>query len=182
MVRRALFDEIVPVVALPDADKHAFSTDVLERFRNPFIVHRLTSIALNGVSKWKVRVLPSLEAYWVQRHELPPVLTFSLAALLALYRGERAADGALLVRGGERASAIRDEADVLTFLSRVWAEYNHVHDLGGLCGAVLGSVRLWDRDLNELPGLTDRVAKHLDEIVRAGMRAALERMLSETRG
>lgn len=177
MVRRALFDEIVPVVELPYADKQAFSTDVLERFRNPFIVHRLTSIALNGVSKWRVRVLPSLEAYLAGRDELPPVMTFSLAALIALYRGEPAADGALLVRVGERTFAIRDETDVLTFLAGAWSEYNHVHDLGGLCRTVLGSARLWGRDLNELPGLTDKVAGHLDGIVRAGMKSALERVL-----
>jgi tagaturonate reductase len=181
MVRRALFDEIVPVVELPDADKKAFSTDVLERFRNPFIVHRLTSIALNGVSKWKVRVLPSLEAYLAERHELPPVMTFSLAALIALYRGEPAADGALLVRVGACGLTIRDEADVLTFLARAWSEYNQVHDLGGVGRTVLGSTRLWGSDLNELPGLSDRVVEHLDEIIRLGMRAALERVLSEAK-
>ena len=102
LVQRALFEEIIPTVDLPEDDKQQYSKDVLERFRNPFIVHRLTSIALNGVSKWRVRVLPSLEAYAAMRGGLPPVLTFSLAALIALYRGEPAADGMLLVRVGER--------------------------------------------------------------------------------
>ena len=177
MVRRALFDEIIPVVDLPADDKQSFATDVLQRFRNPYIMHRLTSIALNGVSKWRVRVLPSLEAYLALRRTLPPVMTFSLAALIALYRGEAAADGVVLVRVGERSFGVRDEPEVLAVLTTAWSEYNHVHDVGGLCRRVLGSTRLWGCDLNEVTGLAQRVTEHLDVIVQRGMRAGIEDVL-----
>ncbi len=177
MVRRALFDEIIPTVDLPDADKQAFARDVLERFRNPYIVHRLTSIALNGVSKWRVRVWPSLEAYAAGRDRPPPILTFSLAALIALYRGTPAADGMVLVRACGRSFAIRDESEVLAFLAGAWSEYNHTHDLAGLCRTVLGNPRLWGCDLNTWPGLADAVAGHLDVVVQSGMRAAIEQVL-----
>ncbi len=177
MVRRALFDEIIPTVDLPDEEKEAFARDVLERFRNPCIVHRLTSIALNGVSKWRVRVWPSLEAYAAGRSRLPPVLAFSLAALIALYRGTPAADGMLLVRACGRSFGIRDEAEVLAFLSGAWSEYNHTHDLAGLCRKVLGDTRLWGQDLNTSPQLARAVAGHLDVIVQSGMRAAIEQVL-----
>ena len=36
---------------------------VIERFKNPYIKHYLSSIALNSVSKFKVRVLPSIEEF-----------------------------------------------------------------------------------------------------------------------
>ena len=177
LVRHALFEEIVPTLDLPPAEATAFAQEVLTRFRNPYIAHRLTSIALNGISKWRVRVLPSLEAHLAWRRRLPEVLTFSLAALVALYRGAVAADGVLVGRSAGRAYGVRDEADVLNFLARAWSDYDHAHDLGGLCRSLLGSKRLWGRDLNELPGLTERVTGHLDTILQAGMVPAIQQVL-----
>ena len=43
--------------------KPVFADDVLTRFANPYIKHYLSSIALNSVSKFKVRVLPSITEY-----------------------------------------------------------------------------------------------------------------------
>ena len=181
LVRRALFDEIIPSLDLPAGEAVAYANDVLDRFRNPYIVHRLTSIALNGVSKWRVRVLPSLEAFLSRRGCLPPAIVFSLAALIALYRGSVAADGVLVGRAAGRAYGIRDEADVLKFLARTWSDYDHVHDVGGLCRSLLGSERLWGRDLNELPGLAERVTGHLDMILQAGMAPAIQQVLQTDR-
>ena len=59
-MKQILFNEVFPTVDLPDDEKNAFAHAVLERFANPFAFHRLLSISLNSVSKWKVRVLPSL--------------------------------------------------------------------------------------------------------------------------
>ena len=58
---------------------------VIERFKNPFAQHRLLSISLNSVSKWKVRVMPSLLDYVQMKGRLPEVLAFSLAALIRFY-------------------------------------------------------------------------------------------------
>jgi tagaturonate reductase len=181
LVRQSLFEEIVPTLDLPPAEATAFAREVLNRFRNPYVAHRLTSIALNGISKWRVRVLPSLEAYLARRRRLPEALTFSLAALVALYRGAVAADGVLVGRAAGRAYGIRDEADVLAFLARAWSDYDHVHDVGGLCRSLLGSERLWGRDLNEPPGLTERVTGHLDMILQAGMVPAIQQVLQADR-
>ena len=86
-VRRGAFDEILPLLPLPAEETRAFAEDVMERLANPFIKHNLISIALNSVSKYRVRVLPSLLEYRAANHRLPSALTFSLAALLAFYRG-----------------------------------------------------------------------------------------------
>lgn len=56
-----------------------------ERFANPYIDHRLLDIALNSVSKWRARVLPSVTAYLEKTGRLPVRLTFSFAALCAFY-------------------------------------------------------------------------------------------------
>ena len=89
-LEKAVFAEILPTVPLAEDEKTVYAKAVLERFRNPFVKHALLSIALNSVSKWKVRVLPSLLGSLQQNRRLPPALTFSLAALIHFYRGTAA--------------------------------------------------------------------------------------------
>ena len=66
---------------------------------------------------------------------------------------------------------------MIAFLAKEWSEYNHAHDVNGLCGKVLASVRLWGQDLNKMPGLAEQVVEHLDVIVQRGAMAAMERVL-----
>ncbi|GAB3822003.1 hypothetical protein GCM10028895_25370 [Pontibacter rugosus] len=62
-IREAIFQEIIPTLDLPAEELEQFANDVIERFQNPFIHHELISIALNSISKYKVRVLPSVLEY-----------------------------------------------------------------------------------------------------------------------
>ena len=78
-VERAIFDEIVPTLDLPREELESFARDVLARFRNPFIKHQLRSIALNGMTKYRTRLLPQLLAYQAETGQLPPRLTFALS-------------------------------------------------------------------------------------------------------
>ena len=73
-----------------DMDKNeilASTEEVMDRFKNPFIKHALADIALNSISKFKVRVLPSLLQYCNANNKLPANLTFSLACLIQFYKG-----------------------------------------------------------------------------------------------
>jgi altronate dehydratase/mannitol-1-phosphate/altronate dehydrogenase len=168
-VRRAVREEILPGVPMDDAGKAAFADTVLERLRNPFIRHELLGIALNSVSKWKVRVLPSLEAALARTGALPPALTFSLAALLHFYRGEAGPDGARTGRRGEARYPIRDEPTVLE-------AFTEAQGLGAAAYArrILSNAALWGRDLSTLPGLVTHVVQALETIDARGMRPALE--------
>lgn len=91
-LKKCLFDEIVPTLGDTDTDKQ-FASAVLERFANPFIKHQLLSIALNSVSKFQVRVLPTILEYKDKFGEYPKALTFSMAALISFYRTDKANDG-----------------------------------------------------------------------------------------
>ena len=62
-MKTGVFDEIIPTLDLPKDELIQFANDVIERFQNPFIKHYLLSIALNSVSKYQVRVLPSVLEY-----------------------------------------------------------------------------------------------------------------------
>lgn len=55
MMKRGLFEEIIPSMDGDKAQLEEYANDVLTRFANPFIVHLLLSISLNSVSKFKTR-------------------------------------------------------------------------------------------------------------------------------
>ncbi len=85
-LKTCVFDEIIPTLDLPAAELNRYAEDVFTRFSNPYIRHYLSSIALNSVSKFRVRVLPSILAYHRKFAKLPEKLIFSFAMLLRFYR------------------------------------------------------------------------------------------------
>lgn len=96
-MKQGVFEEIIPTLELPKTELTQFANNVIERFQNPFIKHYLLSIALNSVSKYKVRVLPSLMQYIKDNNKEPKKLVFSLAALIAFYRTNEAKDSAEVI-------------------------------------------------------------------------------------
>lgn len=96
-LKKCLFDEIVPTLGNTKTDID-FANAVVERFSNPFIKHMLLSIALNSVSKFKVRVLPTILEYKEKFNAYPPALTFSMAALIAFYRLDKANDSEEIIK------------------------------------------------------------------------------------
>ncbi len=84
-IERLVTEEILPVLGEQNGNRE-FAESVFGRFENPFIRHRLQSIALNSVSKFKVRDLPTMLEYREKFGKNPPGLCFSLAALVAFYK------------------------------------------------------------------------------------------------
>lgn len=91
-VKSAVTEEIIPTLDLPKEELVSYANDVFERFENPFIRHYCSSIALNSVSKFKVRVLPSILEYKRRFGKLPDKLLFSFAKLIEFYKTDMTAD------------------------------------------------------------------------------------------
>ncbi len=85
-VKKCVFDEIIPTLDLPKEELVSYAEDVFLRFNNPFIKHLCASISLNSVSKFKVRVLPSILEYIKRYEKMPENLIFSLAKLIEFYK------------------------------------------------------------------------------------------------
>ncbi len=105
-LKKTLNDEIIPTLGNTDEDI-AFGNAVLERFANPFVKHLLLSIALNSVSKFRARVLPTILEYREKFGKLPKCLTMSLWALIAFYRTDEANDGEEIV-GFMKTASVED--------------------------------------------------------------------------
>ncbi|MCL6217524.1 tagaturonate reductase [Zunongwangia pacifica] len=154
-VKEAIFNEIIPTLSLPEEELKTFAEEVLDRFRNPFIKHQLASIALNSVSKFKVRVLPSLLAFQKDCNRLPLHLTFAFACLIRFYRGE----------WNNQTLPINDDDSVVAELKRIW----ELHSYQEISEQALKNEKFWDQDLTKISELKDQVATALELIETKGI-------------
>lgn len=167
-VRELIFDEIVPTLDLPHDELVQFGNDIIERFQNPYVKHYLMSIALNSMSKYKTRDLPSLTEYLKRKGELPRKLVFSLAALIEFYKGKR----------GNEDIKLADDEHILELYKNLWSECDGSESgLKTLVTKVLAYDRNWGMDLNEIEGLTQSVTDNLILIEKAGMKEAVKSVL-----
>lgn len=159
----AIFNEVNPTLGLDENELKEFAEEVFDRFRNPFIKHHLASIALYFVSKFKVRVLPSLLTYVETNGKLPLNLTFSLASLIRFYQGSF----------GEKALPLNDEEGIIAKFKEIWTneDYKKVAELA------LSETLFWDTDLTKVEGLKIAVAKALYEIDHNDMETAYKNFI-----
>ena len=168
-VRDLIYQEIIPVLDLPEVDLEEYVRAVLDRFRNPFIQHRLLSISLNSVTKFRTRILPTLLDYLDQRGSAPPRILLAWAALLHFYRGKR---------GGEEIP-LRDDPWALVYLEEAWASVSaDATGMHELSRRVLAWEQAWGSDLSGRPELVLALADALLAIEQGGMVAAVSRVAS----
>ena len=116
-IRRCVFDEIIPTLDLPRDELISYAEDVLTRFGNPYIKHYLSSIALNSVSKFKVRVLPSILEYIKRYGKMPETLIFSFAKLIEFYKTDMTNDSPEVVEFMKKSSV-----DEILANKELWGE------------------------------------------------------------
>lgn len=138
-IREAIFEEIIPTLDLPANELEQFANDVIERFQNPFIKHELASIALNSISKFKVRVLPSLLQYQSITGRLPKRLVLSLTALIIFYKGSR----------NDIPTPVNDSPEIIDFFKIAWKEPTFEK----VVTKVLSNMSFWGTDLTRINGL-----------------------------
>ncbi len=96
-IRQCVFEEIIPTLNLSKEELTSYAEDVLQRFANPHIKHFWADISLNSVSKFKVRVLPSLIAYYEKFGKLPAGLCKAFGCLIRFYKEGTPRDDAQII-------------------------------------------------------------------------------------
>lgn len=152
-VKNLLNKEVIPTLSLDKDELNQFAHDVLDRFRNPFIKHELIAISLNSLTKFKTRLLPQLLTYSQKFNQPPKYISYSLAALLAFYRGQY--QGQVI--------PLTDDKPLL----ERFAEWQPLYqsDVKKLVSNVLSMLDHWGQDLNQISGLTELVTIELTKIL-----------------
>lgn len=79
-LRQLLFEEIVPTLEGRVVDPEGFARAVLDRFANPFLVHRLSDIAKGHEGKLTLRLAPTLPEFRERFGREPAILSGILGA------------------------------------------------------------------------------------------------------
>ncbi len=143
-VEHIIYNEILPTIDLPEAELKEFAGQIIERFKNPFIHHELKSISLNSISKYKVRVLPTLLDYLSAKGELPVGLVAAFTHLIQLYLSD--------------SFEINDDEAVKDFFSGLSGSSEEV------ISSVLSNADFWGQDLTQVAGLKDLMVSQMDSI------------------
>lgn len=130
-VKHCVYDEIIPTLDLPKEELLDYADNVFERFRNPYIRHLCASISLNSVSKFKVRVLPSLLEFIKRTGKNPDYLLTSFAKLIEFYKTDMT----------------NDDPEVTAFMKTASVK------------GILSNSSLWDEDLSFLADEVSRRMK-----------------------
>ena len=134
-----LREEIIPFVSENTAATSSFAESVKERFFNPYLNHQLSSIALNSISKWRARNLPSFKDYYIKHGKIPRHLTIGFSYLLAMYY--------------ERHGALQDEKEFL----ELFAKRTSVIE-------ILQNCRMWGEDLSQYSNFAATVEGNIRKI------------------
>lgn len=164
-IQSAVFEEIIPTLDMEKEELEAFANAVFDRFRNPFVKHMLSSIALNSMSKFKVRVLPSLLEYVDRKEKLPVHLVFAFACLLQFYKGEFE----------NRSMPVNDDQAIMDNLKSIW----ETSTFEEVAQRVLENTNYWDQDLTKVKGLKEGVALALKNLDTLGVQKGFEQFQDE---
>lgn len=154
-IKKAVFNEIIDTLDMDRNELNNFAEEIFDRFRNPFIIHNLSSIALNSISKFKVRVLPSLLGYVKIHSKVPTNLTYAFASLIRFYKG---------TWNGEKLP-VQDSDDIIRNFAQIWKSNNYQQ----IAKEVLSNKNYWDEDLTKVDGLSKAIALALEEIDTNGI-------------
>lgn len=163
-VEKVMFHELMDTLNLPKDELQKFASDVMDRFKNPFVKHFVTSIMLNSFPKFKTRDLPGLKVYLERKGELPKGIVFGLAGIITYYKGGMRGDVEIVPN---------DDAAIIALLKDLWA----TGDIAVVAKGVLSAEFIWGEDLNMIPGLTDMLTADLELIQKVGMLEAVKTIL-----
>ena len=150
-LKSMISEEVVPTIPLPADEVELYAQQVFERFHNPEIKHELKSIALNSVSKFRARLLPTLLDRYHTTGQIPPRVLYAFASLIIFYRGKWKGE----------TLPVSDHPDALKAMEACWAS-----DKLPQLKDMLANEALWGLDLTKIQGLEAALTLVISDILR----------------
>lgn len=171
-----LSEVVVPILPFPAEEGMKYIERTIERFSNPFLDHKLLDIALNSISKFQSRLLPTMVESLAKNGKLPELMLESLAYLLRFYRSTKTEQGWTGIRyvNGQKAEyPVRDTESIVERLSGLWAKYDNHGDVNVLVRDILSANDIWLTPFSAVSGLEgkfdeicDKTAGYLKAILK----------------
>lgn len=176
-ITQVIHDEIVPSLDIDQAMAKEFAGDVLDRFRNPFLHHKLISITLQYTSKMNMRNGLTFVRYYQKFGKVPALMCAGFAAYLLFTRAVKKENEQYYGSFQGKAYPIHDEH--AAYFYQLWQQTDP-HDeqaLRQLVDQVLSHKQLWEQDLNNLGDFSHKVKEILMRYIRNGVKETLAQLL-----
>jgi tagaturonate reductase len=128
-----------------------FGRSVLDRFRNPFINHKLIDITVQYTTKMRMRNVPLLVNYYKEFGKAPELFAMGFAAYLQFMHAVKEENG--VYYGDSNGELYPIKCDYAGYFYEAWKDFD--------LKKILADTSLWGADLSALPGFEQAVQKYV---------------------
>jgi tagaturonate reductase len=128
-----------------------FGRSVLDRFRNPFINHKLIDITVQYTTKMRMRNVPLLVNYYKEFGKAPELFAMGFAAYLQFMHAVKEENGKYF--GDSNGELYPINCDYAGYFYEAWKDFD--------LKKILADTSLWGADLSALPGFEQAVQKYV---------------------
>jgi tagaturonate reductase len=128
-----------------------FGRSVLDRFRNPFINHKLIDITVQYTTKMRMRNVPLLINYYKEFGKAPELFAMGFAAYLQFMHAVKEENGKYF--GDSNGELYPINCDYAGYFYEAWKDFD--------LKKILADTSLWGADLSALPGFEQAVQKYV---------------------
>ncbi len=175
-----ILNEILPTVEPICSDAPNFANAVLNRFRNPFIAHKLISITFQNSAKMQARNAETFKRYYEKMGTVPPLMSLGFAAYLLFSKVEKEENGQYFGRYTEGSDFYLVTDDKAAILQKKWAKIEgstNKKRLLELVDSIVSDPNLFDETLKNIPHFIETVAECLFDLMNNGVRNTVEKAL-----
>lgn len=178
-ISKVIKQEIVPTLEIDQNMALEFADDVLDRFRNPFLNHKLISITLQYTSKMNMRNGLTFRRYYDKYGHAPELMCAGFAAYLMFLRPVKKEDNKYYGEFQGKEYPISD--DQASYFYQLWmdADLNDPVLVNDLVDKVLLNQQLWEQDLKNMGDFAAKVKHYLGKYVQKGVKATLAELVGK---
>jgi tagaturonate reductase len=176
-ISKVMQHEVVPAVPVNEESARVFAEEVLDRFRNPFIVHPLISITLQYTSKMKMRNVQTILHYYQKYNKVPKLFALGFAAYLLFMKVVKEENGKYYGERDGKSYPVND--DFAPYFYKAWQgiDTSKPKSIQSFVNKVLSDNTLWATDLSILEGFAGAVSKNLSAMAQKGVKAVVQEQI-----
>lgn len=164
-VSSLMLQEIAPLVVKNEIsleEANHFASQVIDRFKNPYIKHLWLGITVQYTSKMVMRTLPLLEKQYARTTEVPELMALGFAAFILFMRSIKETDNTYYNEyNGVHYRLQDDKAELL------YAKWQ-AGSMDTIVERILADEAIFGIDITQFPGFVDAVNLYLTSLTKNG--------------
>ena len=161
-----IHQEIIPLVLQDEItveEASEFASQVIDRFKNPYIEHLWLNITVQYTSKIVMRTVPLVQKHFEKYTEAPQLMALGFAAFLLFMRSEKKEDNRFYGKCNGLEYRIQDDKAALLY--NKWA--------AGQINSAIMDRTIFGADLTQFPHFEEAVSKWLKLLAEFGAKYTL---------